>query len=154
MRSLRALARSAALSFNPIVNAQSDPLIGVAGSGPAAERSAVVEVLRTYLSVTGNLDQAAIAKSFVPAAVLNSVSADGALRTMSKQEWWGRVSRIPPGTLRRTSTIKLVAVADAAAVARVDVVGPTGSTSVDMFTLQKTREGLRVVNKVLSTPVG
>ncbi len=125
----------------------------VAGSGPAEERAAVVQVLRDYLRVTDARDKAAIQLSFHPSALLNSVTAAGTVRSMTQDEWWERVSRIPANTPARKSSITLVEVANAAAVARIDITDARGNTSSDLFTLQKTKDGWRIVNKVLSVPL-
>jgi hypothetical protein len=44
-------------------------------------------------------------------------------------------------------------VVEAAAIARVDITDARGSTSTDLFTLLKTAQGWRIVNKVLSSPL-
>jgi hypothetical protein len=126
---------------------------GVSGSGPLEERVAVVQVLRDYLRVTDARDKTAIALAFHPAAVLSSVTAAGAVRSMTQDEWWERVSRIPSDTPPRKSSITLVEVVNAAAVARIDITDARGSASSDLFTLQKTKDGWRIINKVLSAPL-
>ena len=40
-----------------------------------------------------------------------------------------------------------------AAVARIDISDARGNTSSDLFTLQKTKDGWRIINKVLSVPL-
>jgi Putative lumazine-binding len=125
----------------------------VSGSGPAEERTAVVQVLRDYLRVTDARDKAAIQLSFHPSALLNSVTASGIVRSMTQDEWWERVSRIPANTPARKSSITLVEVANVAAVARIDITDARGNASSDLFTLQKTKDGWRIVNKVLSVPL-
>ena len=125
----------------------------VSGSGPEEDRAAVMGVLRGYLRVTDVRDQDAIAKSFDTTAVLNSVTAEGALKAMTQDEWWQRVSLIPTDSPPRQSTISLVEVVQAAAVARIDITDAGGNSSSDLFTLQKLREGWRIVNKVLSVPL-
>lgn len=135
------------------VSAESDSLEKIAGAGPAAERAAIVKVLQDYLRVTDFRDRDAIEKSFHPTAFLASVTADGALKLVTQDEWWERVSRIPANTPPRRSVITLIEAVDAAAVARVDITDARGNASTDLFTLLKTAEGWRIVNKVLSSPL-
>jgi hypothetical protein len=136
-----------------VIAAEADPLAKVAGAGPVDERTAVVKVLQDYLRVTDFHDRAAIEKSFHPTALLGSVTASGALKAMTQDEWWDRVSRIPANTPPRQSAITLVEVVNAAAVARIDITDAKGNTSTDLFTLLKVADGWRIVNKVLSTPL-
>lgn len=126
---------------------------GLAGSGPTEERAAVVQVLRGYLRVTDVRDKAAIQASFHPTAMLISVTSSGAVKAMTQDEWWERVSRIPSDTPPRKSSITLVEVANAAAIARIDIIDARGNASSDLFTLQKTKDGWRIINKVLSAPL-
>lgn len=135
------------------ISVESDALDKIAGAGPAAERTAIVKVLEHYLRVTDFRDEGAIAKSFHPTAFLTSVTASGALKLMTQDEWWDRVSRIPAGTPPRRSVITLIEAVDAAAVARVDITDAKGNTSTDLFTLLKTADGWRIVNKVLANPL-
>jgi hypothetical protein len=139
----------------PVVSiaTETDPLDKVAGSGPAAERMAVVKVLQDYLRVTDFRDKGAIGKSFHPTAFLGSVTASGALKLVTQDEWWERVSRIPENTPPRKSAISLIEVVNAAAVARIDITDAKGNVSTDLFTLLKTADGWRIVNKVLSAPL-
>lgn len=125
----------------------------VAGTGPDAERAAVHAVLQQYLRVTDARDAAARGRALHPAALLASVTAGGALRLMTQDEWWERVARIPEGTPPRRSTVTLIDVAGLAAVARVDITDAQGRSSSDLFTLQKTQAGWRIVSKVLSVPL-
>jgi hypothetical protein len=135
------------------VPVESAPLEQIAGSGPAAERAAIVTVLHDYLRVTDFGDRDAVAKSFHPTAFLATVTVGGALKLLTQDEWWERVSRIPAGTPPRRSVIALIEVVEAAAIARVDITDARGSTSTDLFTLLKTAQGWRIVNKVLSSPL-
>ena len=133
--------------------AESDSLDKIAGTGPVDERIAVVRVLREYLRVTDYQDREAIGKSFHPTAMLSTVTAGGALKLLTQDEWWERVSRIPKDTPARKSVITLVEVVNAAAVARIDITDAKGNTSTDLFTLLKTAQGWRIINKVLSSPL-
>ena len=133
-----------------ICTAQTPP---VRGSATDEERAEVAAVLQQYLRVTDFRESAAIAKSFHPTAVLNSVTSSGALKSMTQDEWWERVSKIPADTPPRQSTIVMIEVVGVAAVARVDITDARGSSSSDLFTLQKTKDGWRIVNKVLSKPI-
>jgi hypothetical protein len=133
--------------------AESDPVAKISGDGPVEERAAVVKVLQDYLRVTDLRDRDAIGKSFHPTTVLSSVTAGGALKLMTQDEWWERVSRIPKDTPARKSVITLVEVVNAAAVARIDITDARGNTSTDLFTLLKTAQGWRIINKVLSSPL-
>jgi hypothetical protein len=135
------------------VTAESESLDKISGTGPDDERIAVVRVLREYLRVTDFQDRKAIDKSFHPTAALSSVTAGGALKMLTQDEWWERVSRISKDTPPRKSVITLVEVVDAAAVARIDITDAKGNTSTDLFTLLKTAQGWRIVNKVLSSPL-
>ena len=135
------------------MSAQTESVAAIAGSGNHEERERVVQVIHEYLRVTDYRDKRAIAKSFHPMAVLNSVTGTGALRSMSQDEWWERVSRIPPATQVRLSKFTLVEVVGVAAVARVDITDARGHPSTDLFTLQRTSVGWRIVNKVLSIPL-
>lgn len=123
------------------------------GAGPEEERAAVAEVLRQYLRVTDFRDRSAIARSFHPAAVLNSASRAGTLKAMTQDEWWDRVSRIPADTPPRQSKVVLIEVVGVAAMARIDITDARGNSSSDLLTLQKTADGWRIVNKVLSVPL-
>ncbi len=125
----------------------------IAGTGPADERAAVVKVLHDYLRVTDNRDREAIAKSFHPTAFLESVTAGGALKLMTQDEWWERVSRIPANTPPRRSVVSLVEVVNAAAVARIDITDARGNASTDLFTWLNPADGWRIVNKVVSPPL-
>src|SRR5688500_2458430 len=87
------------------ISAESEVLDKIAGAGPAGERAAVVKVLKDYLRVTDARDRDAIGKSFHPAALLASVTANGALKLLTQDEWWERVSRIPADTPPRRSVI-------------------------------------------------
>ena len=135
------------------ISAESGSLDKVSGGGPADERAAVVQVLREYLRVTDFQDREAIGKSFHPTAVLSSVTAGGALKLMTQDEWWERVSRIPKDAPPRKSVITLIEVVNAAAAARIDITDAKGNTHTDFFTLQKTGSGWRIINKVLSNPL-
>jgi len=123
------------------------------GAGAEEERAAVAEVLRQYLRVTDFRDRSAIGKSFHPSAVLNSANGAGALNVMTQDQWWDRVSRIPADTPPRQSKVVLIEVVGIAALARIDITDARGNLSSDLFTLQKTADGWRIVNKVLSVPL-
>ncbi len=129
-------------------------LPGIAGTGPKAERSRVLRALEAYLSVVDGKDHSAIEKAFHPTGLLMSVSRAGALRFVTQDEWWERVSRIPAGVKPRTSIVRMIDVSGVAAVARVDITGGTGQRTTDYFSLQKVDEGWRIVNKTLSVPLG
>ena len=152
-RVMQALASIGFVASTAVAFAASELPSGLAGTGPAEERAAVVQVLRDYLRVTDARDKAAIQLSFHTTAVLNSVTSAGVVRVMTQDEWWERVTRIPSDTPPRKSSITLVEVADAAAVARIDITDARGSASSDLFTLQKTKDGWRIINKVLSVPL-
>jgi hypothetical protein len=127
------------------------PIEGILGNGPAADRTAIAGVLTSYLSVTDQKRQSAITEAFAPGATLMSVGRDGAIKAMSQGEWWERVSRIPAGAPARNSRIVMVDVAGVAAVARIDITNEqTGRVSTDYFNLMKTVSGWRIVNKTLS----
>lgn len=129
-------------------------LSNIAGKGYKNERQAVLEVLEMYLSVTDDKYQAAIRKSFHPKAYLMSVSGKGALRALTQDFWWERVSQIPADQKPRTSSILLIDVSGHAAVARIDITnGGDGSISTDYFNLLKVGNEWKIVNKTLSTPI-
>lgn len=134
-------------------HAQGVALADIGGGGPEGERAAVVQVLQQYLRVTDAKDAQAIGRALHGSALLSSVSASGALRLMSQDEWWDRVARIPDGTPSRRSQLRLVDVVGFAAVARIDISDAQGRSSSDLFTLLKTQAGWRIVNKVLSVPL-
>lgn len=122
----------------------------VAGGGPPEDRAAIETVLRHYLRVTDEQDKSSIAKAFHPSAHLMSVSGSGELRAMSQEDWWARTSRVGKGA--REAHIRGIDVVGAAAIARIDIV--TGSSSsTDYFTLLKLGDGWRIVNKVVSTVI-
>jgi hypothetical protein len=150
---LQSLFLAASLGLGLAPQAHANALENIAGAGPPEERSAVIETLETYLRVTDFKDQKAIAKAFHPTAVLSSVSDSGELRAMTQDEWWERISRIPDATPRRESRIRLIEVVNVAAVARIDIRDSRGQQSTDLFTLQKTKDGWKIVNKVLSEPL-
>ena len=152
-RIMQALAVVGFVASTAVAIAAPESTNVVAGSGPAEERAAVVQVLRDYLRVTDFRDKAAIQLSFHPSALLNSVTTAGTVRSMTQDEWWERVSRIPADTPARKSSITLVEVANVAAVARIDITDARGNTSSDLFTLQKAKGGWRIINKVLSVPL-
>lgn len=130
-------------------------LSGIDGNGAPAERLAVREALLQYLRVVDERDKAAVTRAFHPTGLLMSVSHQGALRFVTLDEWWERVSAIPGDTPERRSVIRLIDVSGLAAVARIDVTsGQTGDTTTDYFNLQKVDEGWRIVNKTLSAPIG
>lgn len=135
-------------------SAYAHDLKDVQGGGPAEDRQAVLETLQTYLSVTDEKDKSAIRRSIHPKAYLMSVSAGGALRALTQDFWWERVSQIPDDQPARKSTILIIDVSGHAAIARIDIInGGDGSTTTDYFNLQKTAEGWRIVNKTLSAPI-
>lgn len=139
--------------FNP-ASARSDDLNHIAGGGPIADRQAILETLQTYLTVTDDKNALAIPKSFHPTAYLTSVSAKGALRSLSQDFWWERVSQIPDDTPPRTSTVLIIDVSGHAAIARIDIKnGVSGETTTDYFNMQKVAAGWRIVNKTLSEPI-
>lgn len=82
-----------------------------------------------------------------------SVTAGGDVVAMSQAAWWARVSRIPAGAIVRSSVARIIDVAGRAAIARVDI-SSGGSTFTDYFNLLRTRDGWRIVNKTLSSPLG
>lgn len=125
----------------------------VAGGGSVEERRAVLQTLNDYLRVTDLREKAAIARALHPTAPLSSVTLGGAIRHMTQEEWWERVGRIPEGTPPRKSELRLLDVAGVSALARIDIIDARGQTSTDMLTLLKTREGWRIVGKVLSVPL-
>ena len=142
----------AALMVNQ--SAVAEDLSSILGTGPEAERLAVLEVLHVYLTVTDEKKQSAIARSFHPTAFLMSVSGKGALRSLTQDYWWERVSQIPDDTPPRRSRVLLIDVSGHAAIARIDITnGGNGTTSTDFFNLQKTAAGWRIVNKTLSEPL-
>lgn len=134
-----------------------EPQVGkpetIPGNGPEAEREAVRKVLGHYLAVVDTRDKSAIARAFHPTAVLSTVTNAGSVASMTQDVWWERVSRIPQSAAPRTSTIRLVEVAGITAIARIDIVSAAGTSSTDMFTLLKTADGWRIINKTLSTPL-
>ncbi|QTD57336.1 nuclear transport factor 2 family protein [Parasphingorhabdus cellanae] len=134
--------------------ATANGLADVMGDGPKSERMAVLQTLNTYLTVTDEKDHSAIEKSFHPTALLMSVSSKGALRSLTQDFWWERVSQIPEDQAPRTSKILIIDVSGHAAIARIDITnGGDGTTSTDYFNLQKTSAGWRIVNKTLSKPI-
>lgn len=129
-------------------------LAGIAGGGPEEERRAVLRTLEIYLTVTDEKDASAIARSFHPTAFLMSVSRDGALRALTQDFWWERVSQIPDDQPPRISEVLIIDVSGHAAIARIDIAnGVNGSVSTDYLNLQKTGAGWRIVNKTLSNPI-
>lgn len=134
--------------------ASADDLDGIAEEGPRAERLAVLETLKTYLTVTDEKENAAIRKSFHPSAYLMSVSRKGALRSLTQDFWWERVSQISDDQPGRISKFLIIDVSGHAAMARIDIKnGSTGAISTDYLNLQKLDSGWRIVNKTLSTPL-
>ncbi|WP_337658887.1 nuclear transport factor 2 family protein [Sphingorhabdus sp. Alg231-15] len=134
--------------------ASANDLSDIAGGGPPSDRMAVLQTLNIYLSVTDGKDRSAIAKSFHPTAFLMSVSSKGALRSLTQDFWWERVSQIPDDQPSRTSRVLIIDVSGHAAIARIDITnGGDGTTSTDYFNLQKTSAGWRIVNKTLSQPI-
>lgn len=125
----------------------------VPGSGPAEERRAVLQTLNDYLRVTDLREKAAVSRALHPTAPLSSVTPGGAVRHMTQDEWWERVSRIPEGTPPRKSELRLLDVAGVAAQVRIDITDARGQTSTDLLTLLKTRDGWRIMGKVLSVPL-
>lgn len=134
--------------------AAADDLARILGGGPKSERLAVLETLKAYLTVTDARNAAAIARSFHPTALLTSVSRQGALRSLTQDFWWERVSGIPGDSPPRSSTVLIIDVSGHAAIARIDIAnGADGTTSTDYFNLQKVAAGWRIVNKTLSVPL-
>ncbi len=150
---LRIASIIAILLLAPPALAESGSLDKISGGGPVEERATVVKVLQDYLRVTDFQDREAIGKSFHPTAVLSSVTAGGALKLLTQDEWWERVSRLPKDIPVRKSVISFVEVVNAAAMARIDITDAKGNTSTDLFTLLKTAQGWRIINKVLSSPL-
>lgn len=147
-------------AFNNIAVAETpskpmeSPLVGIMGNGPEEDRLAILETLKIYLTVTDDQNQAAIEKSFHPVAVLMSVSGNGALRTLTQDFWWERVSKISADTPDRISVFKIIDVSGHAAIARIDITNVVrGTTSTDYLNLQKVADGWRIVNKTLSSPI-
>lgn len=125
----------------------------IAGTGADPDRAAVLATLRTYLRVTDDLDQSAVAASFHPEAHLVALTKAGSVGSMTQEVWWERVSQIPPGTVKRQSIVKFIDVEGNAAIARIDFT--TGSArTTDYLSLLRTRAGWRIVNKILATPIG
>ncbi len=134
--------------------ASASELSNITGGGPATERRAVLEVLETYLTVTDNKYREAIQKSFHPKAYLMSVSRKGALRALTQDFWWERVSQIPADQKPRTSSVMIIDVSGHAAIARIDITnGGDGSVSTDYFNLLKVANEWKIINKTLSTPI-
>ncbi len=134
--------------------ATANDLADIMGSGPESDRIAVLQTLNTYLLVTDEKDHSAIKESFHPTALLMSVSSKGALRSLTQDFWWERVSQIPEDQPSRTSRVLIIDVSGHAAIARIDITnGGDGTTSTDYFNLQKTSVGWRIVNKTLSQPI-
>jgi hypothetical protein len=71
---------------------------------------------------------------------------------MSQDIWLERTSRIPEGGARRESAIVSIDVVGSAATARVDFKSPNGD-STDFFLMLKTKDGWRITQKALSTPL-
>lgn len=131
-----------------------DPLVGIIGSGPEEDRLEILKTLKIYLTVTDDQNKAAIQKSFHPVAVLMSVSGNGALRTLTQDFWWERISKIPADTPDRINVFKIIDVSGHAAIARIDITNVVrGTTSTDYLNLQKVADGWRIVNKTLSSPI-
>jgi len=123
------------------------------GGGPPEDRMAVVAVLREYLRVTDEQREASISAAFHPTALLMSATRAGELKAMTQVEWWQRISRPRSAPLRRVRSIRHVDVVGLAAIARIDIVnGATSST--DYLTLLRLADGWRIVNKILSSPLG
>ncbi len=124
----------------------------IQGTGSPRDRIAILAVAQAYLRVTDERDQLSVSRAFHPLATLMSVTSQGGLNVMSQDVWWERVSRIPPGNLRRASRVALIDITGSAAVVRIDISsGETSST--DYLSLLKTRAGWRVVSKILSSPL-
>lgn len=135
------------------LTAQAQELKQIPGAGPADERAAVLETLLSYLRVTDEQSASSIPRAFHPVASLMSVTPAGGVATLSQDAWWERVSRPRTEPLRRISVVRLIDVEGQAAIARIDI--STGRlTSTDFLTLLKTRDGWRIVNKILSIPLG
>jgi hypothetical protein len=135
-------------------SAFADDLEGTLGEGPRNERLAVLKTLKTYLTVTDDKTFAAIDESFHPAAYLMSVSRKGALRSLTQDFWWERVSQISDEQPKRISKFLIIDVSGHGAMARIDITNVvTGKTSTDYLNLQKLDSGWRIVNKTLSTPL-
>lgn len=140
--------------FLTSVPAVANDLEGIVGGGPSEDRLAVLETLKTYLTVTDDKAESAIRDSFHPTAYLMSVSEKGALRALTQDFWWERVSQIPEDTPARESKVLIIDVSGHAAIARIDIRnGTTGDTTTDYFNLQKVAAGWRIVNKTLSEPI-
>lgn len=153
MTSTQALLASLLMAIVPAAQAQTALDDTVLGGGPQDERQAVLQTLNDYLRVTDHKDRPAIGRALHPTAPLSSVTSAGAVRHMTQDEWWDRISRIPDGTPARKSVLRLLDVAGVSAVARIDITDPRGNSSTDLMTLLKTREGWRIVGKVLSVPL-
>ena len=134
------------------IHAQVQAAREIAGAGPEEDRRAIAAVLREYLRVTDEQNQDSIAASFHPSATLMSATRAGGLNMMTQSDWWSRISRPRPQPISRKSTIRYIDVAGIAAIARVDVAN-AASVSTDYFTLLRLREGWRISNKVLSSPL-
>jgi hypothetical protein len=132
---------------------RSQSLDGMSGDGAREDRLAILTVLQEYLRVTDKRDEGSIAKAFHPVATLMSVTGAGEVVAMSQAAWWSRVSQIPAGRITRNSVVRFIDVTGSAAIARVDITSG-GRTSTDYFNLLRVRDGWRIVNKTLSTPIG
>ncbi len=133
--------------------ARAGALDGISGSGTDEDRLAIFQVLQDYLRVTDERDEAGIGKAFHPLAALMSVTAAGDVVALTQAAWWARVSRIPAGGVRRRSVVRIIDAAGRAAIARVDI-SSGANESTDYFNLLRTGDGWKIVNKVLSSPLG
>jgi hypothetical protein len=141
------------LAVLTVAPARAQSLEGISGDGPSKDRSAILDVLHEYLRVTDEQDERSIAKAFHPVATLMSVTGAGEVVGMSQATWWSRVSKIPGGRIIRSSVVRFIDVTGSAAIARIDITSG-GRTSTDYFNLLRARDGWRIVNKTLSTPIG
>jgi hypothetical protein len=154
MTQFRRFLIPALITFLAAVPASASDLDGIVGGGPEADRLAVLQTLKIYLTVTDDKIESAIRNSFHPTAYLMSVSAKGALRSLTQDFWWERVSRISEDTPVRESKVLIIDVSGHAAIARIDIKnGASGDTTTDYFNLQKVAAGWRIVNKTLSEPI-
>jgi hypothetical protein len=108
------------------------------------DKNEILKIVKAYISVTDHKDSTALAKSFHPDAKLLSVNSLGNLKSMTLEEWWSRISRIPNPVIRK-STIRILDISGVAAVVKVEF-----TTSSDYISLLKINNEWKIVNKILS----
>lgn len=149
---IRTLYLSLVLAL-PGLSPRAQELPQIAGTGPEADRVAVLATVRGYLSIAERLERSTIAATFHPEAHLVALTKAGAVGSMTQDVWWERISQGPAGSIKRTSVVRLIDVEGNAAIARIDLATATLKTT-DYLSLLKTPAGWRIVNKILSTPIG